>query len=267
MTESRHPPTRPPLAVTFAVWKVLFLRDMLNRMSQDRLAWIWMIVEPVAHIAILAWLFSAGIRTRTIAGADSVVFIMLGILGFFMLRNIMTRGMDAVDSSSHLYAFRQIKPVDTVIVRALTAGYTEILIFIAIFAGAGLLDYPIAPARPLEALLALFSLWLLGLGLALALSVPATLVPEFGRMVRLLMMPLYFFSGVIFPVFMMPKFVRDYMMLNPILHGVESLRVAFMPTYVLTPGINLPYIYGWAVALILLGLVLHVRYRTQLMTK
>lgn len=266
MTESRHPPTRPPLAVTFAVWKVLFLRDMLNRMSQDRLAWIWMIVEPVAHIALLAWLFSAGIRTRVIAGADTVLFVMLGILGFFMLRNIMTRGMDAVDASSNLFAFRQIKPVDTVIVRALTAGYTEILIFIVIFTGAGLLDYPIAPERPLEALLALLSLWLLGLGLALALSVPATMVPEFGRMVRLMIMPLYFFSGVIFPVFMMPMFIREYMMFNPILHGIESLRFAFMPTYLSAPGISLPYIYGWAIALIFLGLVLHARYRIRLMT-
>ena len=249
-----------------AVWKALFLREMITRISQDRLAWVWMIFEPLAHIALLAWLFTVGIRSRVIAGADTIVFIMLGILGFFLVRNIMNRGMDAVDSSDNLYAFRQIKPVDTVFVRALTGAFIECLIFLAIFAAAGLLDHPIYPADPLGAMLALGALWLLGFGLALSLSIPATLVPEFGRMVRLLTTPFYFFSAVIFPSVKMPMFVRDIFLLNPILHGLESLRLAFMPTYLVPPGISLLYVYACALSLVFLGLVLHVRYRTHLMT-
>jgi capsular polysaccharide transport system permease protein len=250
-----------------AVWKALFLREMLNRLARERIAWVWMLVEPLAHIAILAWLFTSGFRTRTISGADTVVFIMLGILGFFMLRNIMNGGIDAVESSSGLYAFRQIKPVDTLFVRAFHAGFMEILIFLVIFAGAGLIGHPVLAADPLHAAVALFGLWLLGLGLALALSIPSILVPEFGRMVRLFQTPLYFFSAVIFPSMKLPVAIREYMMWNPILHGLESLRLGFMPTYVVPPGISLAYVYACALVLIFLGMALHMQFRARLLAR
>jgi capsular polysaccharide transport system permease protein len=251
----------------FAVWKALFLREMVNRLAQERAAWAWMIVEPLAHIAILAWMFTQGFRTRVIAGADTVVFIMLGILGFFLVRNIMNKGIDAVESGGSLYAFRQIKPVDTVFVRALLGGFWEIVVFLAIFAGAGLLGHPIFPKDPLLAMSALLALWMLGLGLGLAFSVPSVLVPEFGRAMRLLMTPLYFFSAVMFPSVRMPNVLRDALMWNPILHGLESLRLGFMPTYLVPPGINLLYVYACALCLIFFGLALHLQYRTKLMTR
>ena len=250
-----------------AVWKALFLREMVNRLARERIAWVWMLVEPLAHIAIIAWLFTSGFRTRVIAGADTVVFVMLGILGFFMLRNIMNGGIEAVESNAHLYAFRQIKPVDTIFVRALNSGFMEIMIFLTIFAGAGLIGHPIAPADPLRAVGALFGLWLLGLGLGLALSVPCILVPELGRMVRLFQTPLYFFSAVIFPSVKLPVAIREPLMWNPILHGLESLRLGFMPHYIVPPGISLAYVYACALPLIFIGMALHLQYRVRLMSR
>jgi capsular polysaccharide transport system permease protein len=196
-----------------------------------------------------------------------VIFIILGIQAFFMFRNIMTRGIEGVESGSNLYAFRQIQPVDTVFVRAFNAGLLEVLIFMLIFAGAGLFGYPIMPKDPLFAFGALFGLWLLGLGLALALSIPCVLVPELGRTVRLLMTPMFFFSGVIFPSIKLPVSLREYLLWNPVLHGLETLRLGFMPTYVVMPGISLGFVYACAIPLISIGLALHYLYRAQLMTR
>jgi len=80
---------RPPLTVTIAVWKALFLREAISRLAQDRIAWALLIVEPLFHVVLLMWVFSIGFRQRVIAGADVGVFIMLGILGYFLVRNIM----------------------------------------------------------------------------------------------------------------------------------------------------------------------------------
>ena len=266
-TISRHPPERRPLAIMLAVWKALFLRELLNRVTGERFAWAWMLVEPIAHIAILGWMITQGFRARTVAGGDPLVFIILGILGFFMVRNLMTRGMDAPESNSALYAFRQVKPVDTIFARALNTGFLEIMIFVMIFAGAGLMGVDILPKDPLLAFASLFALWLLGLGLGLAFSVPCILIPELGRIVRLAMTPLYFFSAVIFPSVRLPIALRDVLLWNPILHGLESLRLGFMPTYVVPEGISLGYVYTCAVPLIFIGLAFHVRFRTQLLTR
>ena len=264
---SRRPPVRRPLAVMLAVWKALFLRELLNRFARERFAWAWMLVEPVAHIAILGWLITSGFRQRTVAGGDPLVFIILGILGFFMLRDMMTRGIDAPEASATLYAFRQVKPVDTIFARAFNTGFMQILIFLLILAGASLLGINIIAKNPLLAMTAFLGLWLLGLGLGLALSVPCILIPEFGRIVRLTTIPLYIFSGVIFPLMAMPVKLREILLWNPIVHGLESLRLGFMPAYVVPPGINLGYMFACAVPLIFIGLALHVHFKTQLMTQ
>ena len=62
---------RSPLAVTFGVWKALFLREAVYRIAQDRIAWLWLILEPVAHVALMMWVFT-GFSHMVIAGADAV---------------------------------------------------------------------------------------------------------------------------------------------------------------------------------------------------
>ena len=265
--QGHAPPSRPPHVVMLSVWKALFLREMINRIAAERIAWVWMIVEPLAHIAFLAALLTLGFRTRNIAGGSAIIFVMVGILGFFMTRNVMTRTMDAVERGANLYAFRQVKPVDVLIVRGLQAGFTEGASFLLIMGAAGLLGHPIIPKDPLLALGAVLGLWSLGLGLGLVFSVPSTLFSEFGRALRIAMIPLYFMSAVIFPSAKMPPAVRQYLLWNPILHGLESLRLAFMPTYVVPPGISLGYVYVCALPFIFIGLALQVQYRMHMMTK
>jgi capsular polysaccharide transport system permease protein len=255
---------RSPLTVTLTVWKALLLREAVFRLAQDRVAWVWLIAEPLAHVVLLMWLLKVGFRQSAIAGGDVGVFTMLGILGFFLVRNITNRAIDAVDASEALYAFRQIKPVDTVLARTALEGLLVCVLFVVMFAGAGLLGYPIFPADPLGALAALIALWLTGLGFGLVFSVLGNLVTEFGRMVRLLLTPLYFFSAVIYPSARVPRALREVLLVNPIVHGLESLRVAFMPGYIVPTGISLGYLYSFAVALIFIGLALHLRYRTEL---
>jgi capsular polysaccharide transport system permease protein len=257
---------RPPLVVTLAVWKALFLREAVYRMSQDRISWFWLVVEPLSHVLILMWMFAI-FRQRVIGGGETAVWIMVGVLGFFMPRNIMTRAMDGIVSSEALYGFRQVKPVDTVVARALLEGALESFIFLAIFVGAGLYGFDVLPADPLGAIAALATLWLTGLGLGLTFSVLGSLVPEFGRMVRLMIQPIYMLSGVIFPLVLLPPQLRDVLLVNPVTHAIEAARLAFMPAYHSAPGIDLWYAVQFAVVMLFIGLVLQVRYSADLVTR
>src|SRR5688572_30231376 len=113
---------RPHFAIARAVWKALFLRDMVARLSQDRYSWVWMIVEPLAHVVILVWI-RVVLRQRVFGGMDPILFIVLGVLGFFVARNIINRSFDAVSQSLALYAYRQVKPVDTILMRSVVEGF------------------------------------------------------------------------------------------------------------------------------------------------
>jgi len=257
---------RSLFAVTFAVWKALFLREALYRILQDRIAWVWLILEPVSHVVLLMWVFTS-FRHITIAGADSGVFVLVGVMGFFITRNVMTRGMDAITQNESLFAYRQVKPVDTVLVRAALEGFVQILVFLLLLVGAGVLGFPVVPADPLAAMQSLTVLWLIGLGLALTFSVVGTLVSEVAHVVRLLINPIYFLSAVMYPSIVLPHAMRDVLLLNPMVHAVESLRLAFMPTYQVVPGIDLAYPAGFALVFVLIGLALHIRYQYALIEK
>ena len=249
---------RNPLTVTLSVWRALFLREATTTLARDPMAWFWLIAEPAAHIALLMWLFVIGFRQRVIAGADTSVFIMLGVLAFFLPRNMLMRGVAAVGASAALYTFRQVKPVDTVIARATLESLLACVIFATVWSGAALLGFPVALADPLGALSALGALWLAGLGLALTFSVVANLNAQTGHLVRMLFAPLYLFSAVIYPSVAIPISMREVVLANPLVHGIETLRLAFMPAYVVPPGINLLYLVQFSVVLIFIGLALHL---------
>jgi capsular polysaccharide transport system permease protein len=256
-------PVRSPFALTVDVWRALFLREALYRVSQDRMAWAWLLLEPIAHVALLIWAFTS-FRHLVIAGADTAVFVTLGVLGFFVPRNILLRSVDAISQNAPLFAYRQVKPVDTVLVRAALEVALELCIFLVIFAGLALLGHEVVPADPLRAAEALGVLWLLGGGLGLTASAAGKMIPETSRVMRVLVNPVYFLSAVFYPIMALPPVAREALLFNPFVHGIEALRAGFMPTYRVPPDIELAYPLAAALALIFLGLAMHVRFRAKL---
>jgi capsular polysaccharide transport system permease protein len=257
---------RTPLEVTLAVWRALFLREAVARVSKERLAWLWLLLEPIGHIAILV-VIRVVIRQRVIAGADAVLFYVLGVLAFFMPRNMILRSFDAVAQSSQLYAHRQIKPVDAVLVRAAIEGLVSALLFAIMLGGLALLGTDVAPDDPMRVLAALGALWLAGLGLGLINSVIGELLPDVGRMLRVLLTPLYILSGVMYPTVIVPHPLRDWLLYNPLLHAVEALRAAWMRGYRVPAEISLSYTMAFAIVAVFLGLALQVRFRTRLIAQ
>jgi capsular polysaccharide transport system permease protein len=255
---------RSPFAVTISVWRALFLREAAARLARDPLTWFRAFAEPVGHIALLMTLFIVGFRQRTISGGDAVVFIMLGVLVFFIPRTMVNRSLGVVDRSEALYTYRQVQPVDTVIARAVLDSLIAVTVFVMVWTGAFLYELPVLPADPLLAILAAGGLWLAGLGLTLVLSVVSALSGIGASASRMLRGPLYMFSAVIHPSYMVPLPARDVLLYNPLVHGVELFRVAFMPHYRVPPGLDLTYLWQFGVVLLFLGLALHVRYQDAL---
>jgi capsular polysaccharide transport system permease protein len=254
------------LSVTYAVWRALFLREAAFRLSGRRAAWLWLLLEPISHVAFITVFFEI-VRMRVTPGADPGMFIMTGLLSFFMTRNTALRSMEAIKANSALFAYRQVKPVDTVIVRSGLEGFFGLIVALIMLGGAALFGLDIVPYHPLEVLAAYTGLWILGLGLGLVLSAAVEMVPETGNMVRLAFIPLYFFSGIMFPIQFVPQPYREWLFYNPILHGVEVLRGGFFPHYHVMPEANLSLLFGSALVAVLLGLALHVRFARKIIAQ
>jgi len=257
---------RTSARVALSVWKALLLREALYRLFGSRAAWVWLLMEPVVHIVFLMFIFTV-VRARIVGGIETPLWLMVGLLAFFMFKRAGMQAMNAVGANQALFAYRQVKPVDTVLTRAALEGFLMLLVAILLFAGAGLLGIAIIPADPLAVFEAFFALWLLGLGFGLGASVAAVLVPEFAKLIGLIMIPLYFLSGVIFPIASVPLPYREWLMLNPVAHGLEATRLGFAPYYQAVPEMNIAYLYGCALVSIFFGLALHTRFALRLATK
>jgi capsular polysaccharide transport system permease protein len=256
--------SRSSVAVTLSVWNALFLREALSRISGGRAAWVWLFLAPVAHLAILMVIFTI-IRTRFVPGIEIAMFLAVGILAYGLFRTASTRSMAAISANRALFAYRQVKPVDVVLVRAFLEGVIQLFVALIVFAGMSLFGFDVLPSDPLMVMLIFVLLWIFGTGLGLLLSVGSTLVPEIGQVANLLFIPLYFLSGVLFSPSMLPPGLLEWLLLNPLMQGIELLRGAFMSGYQMVGGIDLFYLTAFAFVSLFLGLAVHVRFSSRLL--
>ena len=252
--------------IAWTVWKALFLREAVARLSATRVAWLWILTEPVVQLVFLNVLFGF-VLERVISGINGGLFITIGVLGFGLVRNTATRPKDAINANATLLTYRQVLPVDTVLVRAALEAVPFMVSALFLFTGLGLLGYQVFPHDFLQVMLAFVALWLAGIGLGLILSVASQLIPESGKVGGMLLGPLYFVSGIMYPPSAIPPVYQSWFLLNPFVHGIETVRTGFFPQYHTIPGVSMGYLLGFVMFTVCLGLALHVRFATRLVAK
>lgn len=217
-------------------------------------------------MAVLGFVYT-GIRQHHIGGIDVLIWLALGLQGYFLFRRTVVQMAGAVDSNRALFTYRQVTPVDTVLMRGVLEGVIMFAIIMVIFSGMALLGHDVVPLDPLGMIAALFGLWLFGVAVGLNVSVLSELVPETRQIVNIIMMPLYFISGVMVPISGIPEPYRDWLLINPIVHGLDAAREGFSPYYHSVPNLSLSYLYSVALVGITIGLMLHRRFADFVVTR
>ena len=249
-----------------AVWEALFLREALTRLTGSPRAWLWLMAEPLLHIGYIAFIYSA-VKMNTIQGMSTLPWIMVALLGFLLFRRTFQQASKAPDANKALFTYRQVKPVDTVLVRALLEAFVMLFVIVVAFAVARLSTDARAVPMPDDALgvcVLLVLFWTMGCGLALITAVLYKILPAAAKSISMTMLPLYFLSGVMYPISVVPHELLQFILVNPLIHGVELLRAAYGASYMLTEGVSFLYFGVMALSLFSFGLILFVRYRHEM---
>jgi capsular polysaccharide transport system permease protein len=257
---------RTSSSIARTVWKALFLREAVARVSAGRAAWVWILLEPIVHVLFLNVLFGF-ILQRVVSGIPGGPFITTGILGYFIAQNTAMRSKDAIEANVGLFTYRQVLPVDTVLVRAVLEAVLVVISGLFILTGLYILGFQIIPNDALLVIAAFVALWFVGVGLGLVLSVISELIPEAKKVTKMLFRPLYFLSGIMYPVAALPPAYQEWVLLNPLAHGIEIIRAGFFPQYHAATGASLGYVLTFALASMCLGLALHIRFATRLVAQ
>lgn len=231
----------------------LVLREARARFGDRRMGAVWTLIEPICHLLVFTLLFSL-IRGRTVSGVEYPVFVLVGMAPFLLYRNTALRLMDSLRENRSLFAYKQIKPLDTYLARVLVEACISASVYVILVFGFAWFGFDMSVSNPLQwaATLALGLLFSFGLGMLLALLTHA--LPSLKVVIRMAFFPLYFISGILVPASYLPTAMMPLLLLNPFLHLVELIRAEVLPHYTPVDGVSAEYVITFTVILLFLAL-------------
>ncbi len=255
---------RPPLRIFQSVVFALVLREMRTRFGSHRLGAFWVFFEPIAQL--LVWLLViTEIKGRFIFGYDFSVYILTGIFAFDLFRDVSLRIMNSIRANSSLFNYRQIKPADTFVARLIVEVSIGFIVYLCIFGAMRWFGWSVPFDKPLEWLTAIFAGVAVGFGFGIIFVFVTHAVPELELVIKLIYLPLYLLSGVLFSVTVLPSAFLPWLLLNPMLHVVELQRAAMFPNYRPIDGTSLQYVLWFGFVSIFIGMALYRMFYRQLL--
>lgn len=259
------PRRRNALQIQRSVLFALVVRELRARVQGRWLGLLWMVTEPLAHVLLIVALFGfrRGFATTDV---DLPVFLVTGLLPFFVFRNLARRLPQAVRANRGLFAYRQVLPFDAMAARAIVEVGLYGAVAVVALVLLGWLGYHWLPSAPLELAAVGVLLIALGTALGIVLAVAAHERPRVDTVVGLAFVPLYLVSGVIFPLHALPPEVREWLLWNPVLHLIELVRAHFIAAYQPLPGVEFGYPLAVTIVLAALAMSLYRVFRHDFVT-
>lgn len=244
---------RSPLQIKKSVIFALVQREARSRFGDRRMGASWTLIEPICHLLILSVLFGL-IRGRTMAGIDFPVFVLVGLAPFLLFRNIAMRLMNSPKENRALFAYKQIKPLDTYIARVLVEFSISASTYAILVFGFAWYGFDMSIKSPIAWMLTILLGVLFSFGLGIMFSLIAHAIPSSTLFIRMMFFPLYFISGVLIPVSYLPHAMLPLLLLNPFLHLLELIRAQIFPHYVLIDGVSPYYVIAFTLVLLFVSL-------------
>ncbi|ANK75785.1 MULTISPECIES: ABC transporter permease [Ensifer] len=210
----------------------LMVREMSTRYGGKPGGYLWALIDPVAHIALLSVVFGTIARAPAL-GSSFMLFFATGYLPLLAYNSMTSFVAGAVRANRALLNYPVVAPADTVaarfIVQALTTAFICFLVLglisvedhRSVFAG---LEYSIV-------FFSIFVAMLLGLGVGMANIALFARSPLYEQIYSIVTKPLFLISGVFFLADSIPQPFRGILLLNPIAHIIMWFRSGVYSEY------------------------------------
>ncbi|WP_457743702.1 ABC transporter permease [Sulfurimonas sp.] len=246
---------------SFTIFKsvvlALFLREIQTRFGTKKLGYFWAIFDAMFMVLIFAGLKSA-ISSRSMPGIDYPVYLASGFLAFFLWKNIVSKSMGAFGANKALFAYKQVKPIDTLITRFLIeilVSSMATLFFIAI----GLyIGYDIVPKNFNLVILAVAWLALFGFAIGILSAVLSEFYENYVKIINVVMTPLLFVSALMYTVDSLPPLLRKIILFNPLVHFMEMIHGNYFAV-LNTQYVSYTYMFFWTFIPLFFGLYFYVK--------
>lgn len=241
------------LSATYAIW----LREV-KREIRERGRILGNLFTPIMWLGIFGVGLGSSMRFSGV-GTDYLTFLGPGIVAQTILFSSIFAGVSVIYDRE--YGFLKeimVAPISRaeIILGKVFGGATASMIqgtvtlILILFIGRRLPLNIIGIVLALGFML-LLSLALVGVGLVGASRMERA--GGFQNIMRMLVMPLFFISGALFPLSKLPEWLRILTMLNPITYGVDAIRGSLLGVSIHPLWFDFLILGGFTLSIILLG--------------
>jgi ABC-2 type transport system permease protein/capsular polysaccharide transport system permease protein len=233
------------------VWALL-LREILTRYGRHNIGFLWLFVEPMLFTLGVTALWSA---TKAVHGSSIpiVAFAVTGYSSVLLWRNMPARCVLAMEPNLGLLYHRNVRPIDIYLSRLMLEAAGAGISFVVLTLFFHFVGWLALPEDVLEVVAAWLMLAWMGMAVAFligALSEFSETVEKLWHPTQYLLFPL---SGAAFLVDALPVQAQHYVLLLPMVHGVEMLREGYFGSQMVA-HYSLGYMAVCNAVLTLLGL-------------
>ncbi len=257
-TPRLRPVHRPVPFVTLRVVVALILREMTSTYGRKPGGYVWAILEPVAGIALLTWIFSLFARNPGL-GTDFPMFYATGMMPFWIFAQVSSRVSQSLRYSRQLLAYPRVTVLDALAARYLLNIMLQLLIAYLVLGAIRLLNDTGTTLVLPRVMLGFAMAAVLAAGIGAFNCVLMTAFPLWQTAWSIISRPLVLLSGVIFMIEDIADPMRTYLTWNPLVHAVAEVRAGFYfgyhPDYV-SPA----YVFGVSLVLLVAGMLLTWRF-------
>jgi ABC-2 type transport system permease protein len=206
--------------------KIVWQRDLI-RFFDDKLRMVTSLIQPFAFLFVLGTGLSA-LTSGSTGGVNIRTFMYPGILGMSLLFTALFSAASIVwDREFGFLREMLVAPVrrGSIIVGKCLGGATvAALQGVIVVAVAGLVGVPYDPLMIIEviALQLLLAFALTSLGLAIAVRIKQ--IQTFMAVNQMIVMPLFFISGALFPVSHLPAWLAVLNRIDPLTYAIDPIR-------------------------------------------
>jgi lipopolysaccharide transport system permease protein len=191
--------------------------ELICRFARSKLGGLWMIINPLAQVAIYALILS-NILAAKLPGIDNkyayAIYLMAGMLGWNLFSEIISRCLNLFIEQGNLMKkirFPRIALPSIVLGSCLLNNIFLLAAMLAIFAGIG---HPFSLAllwlAPLTMIVATFAA-----GIGLILGVLNVFVRDIAQIIPILLQVWFWFTPIVYPEKVIPENYRHLLKLNP----------------------------------------------------
>lgn len=215
-----------------AIWAYRFFiissikTEFRSRFARSSLGGIWMILHPLAQVAIYALVLSAVLKAKLPNIGNQyayAIYLMAGTLGWSLFSEVFGRSLNIFIENGNLIKKMAFPKITLPLIVTGSALVNNLLLFGAILAVFGLLGH--IPTMQLLWLPVLIVVTLaLGLGLGLMLGIINVFIRDIGQIIPIILQFWFWLTPIVYVANTLPEEYRKFFYYNPMMGIIEGYQ-------------------------------------------